>query len=44
MKELATKPYDVSSISKTHMIEGENNPHELSSDLHVNTVRNTHTH
>lgn len=43
MKELATKPYDPSSIPRTHVVKRENS-YKWSSDLHMSTMTDTWTH
>lgn len=44
VKTLANQPDDLSLISKTHMVERENQFSQLSSDLHIHVVVSTYTH
>lgn len=41
---LVIKDEDLNLILKTHMVEKKNQTHKLSSDLHMQTMENTHTH
>jgi hypothetical protein len=45
VKALATKPYDdLSSISRTHMVEGEADSFKFSTLLQMHAYRNIHTY